>query len=175
MNLLRNAELPARKLSTSHSPNLDLCRITGNRSSMRSIDRAYDRSDINEPPPSIHSLDINRGIHSSHSSIDRKRGADEISVHSARTYDPTFYSGDVNRGADEASLRSYNVRRGSNLSLRSEENIRYGSGIRNHGDYADRDSRRGSDASLLAATLPMQRRPFNTSNEYGIANISESE
>lgn len=171
--MLRSAELPVRKLSASHSPNLDLCRTLGNRSSIRSIDRVYDGADFGyngDLPASLRSLDMNRGIHSSHSSIDRKhRGADEMSVHSvSRAYEPTYYSENIGRSGDESSVRSYNMKKGSNLSLRSEENARYGGG---------RDSRRGSDASLLGlgSTLPMQRRPFNVSNEYGIANISESE
>lgn len=148
LSMLRNAELPSRKLSATHSPNLDLRRIAnggGNRSSMRSLDKTYDGGDL-EVPTSLRSLDIGRDIHSSHSSIDRKRGVDEISLHSAgRPYESAYY----------------------------DENGRYG-GVGQPG--MERDSRHGSDASLLlGATLPLQRRPFNASNEYGIANISESE
>lgn len=167
MHMLRGAELPVRKLSVSHSPNLDLCRTLGSRSSMRSVDRAYEGADFG-----LRSLEISHGIHSSHNSIDRKqRAVDEISVHGVnRAYESSTFCGenDTGEGRDESSTRSYSMKKGSNLSLRSDDNGRYG---------ADRDSRRGSNASLLglASTLPMQRKPFNVSNEYGIANISESE
>lgn len=178
MSALRNAELPPRKLSLTHSPNLDLCRVTGPRSSIRSAERTYDGPDIAETAASLRSLDMGRGIHSSHSSIERKRGVDEMSVHSmSRAYEPTYY-GDVaaTRGTDEASIRSYSLRRGSNLSLRSDDHSRYGHVGRASGpELADHESRHGSDASLIGSTLPMQRRAFNASNEYGIANISESE
>lgn len=179
MSVLRNAELPPRKLSLTHSPNLDLCRVTGPRSSIRSVERTYDGPDIAETAASLHSLDMGRGIHSSHSSMDRKRGVDEMSVHSmSRAYEPTYY-GDAAaaRGADESSIRSYSLQRGSNLSLRSDDHARYGhvSGRASGAELADHESRHGSDASLIGSTLPMQRRPFNASNEYGIANISESE
>ncbi|XP_065199574.1 protocadherin-like wing polarity protein stan [Planococcus citri] len=176
MNILRGAELPVRKLSASHSPNLDLCRMNGNRSSMRSIDRVYDGA---EDGRNMRSMDIcgqgGRGLHSSHSSIDRKRALDEVSIHSAgRNCDPMHFDGGL-RGTDETSVRSFNLKRGSDLSLRSDDPNRYG---RMPNDL-DRESRRGSDASITMlggmATLPMQRRPFYASNEYGIANISESE
>lgn len=183
MNILRGAELPVRKLSASHSPSLDLCRMSGNRSSMRSIDKAYDGGDdICRNPladqPTLHSLDLTHhrgGVHSSHSSIDRKRAIDEVSIHSAsRAYDQQYYDGGRTRNMDESSIRSYNNKRGSDLSLRSDDH-RYGVSNRMNADF-DRESRRGSDVSNhLASTLPLQRRPFYTSNEYGIANISESE
>lgn len=177
MSALRSAELPPRKLSLTHSPNLDLCRMAGPRSSIRSMERAYDGPDIAETAASLRSLDMGRGIHSSHSSIERKRAADEMSVHSmSRAYEPTYYGDAVVRGADESSIRSYSLKRGSNLSLRSDDHARYGHVGRASGaEYADHESRHGSDASLIGSTLPMQRRPFNASNEYGIANISESE
>lgn len=142
--------------------------MSANRSSMRSIDKAYDGiDDRTVEHPTLRSLDISRGIHSSHSSIDRKRGIDEMSVHSvSRAYDQTYYNG--HRNVDENSIRSFNVKRGSDLSLRSDDPNRYG---------FDRESRRGSDASvtLLGSTLPLQRRHFYGSNENVIANISESE
>lgn len=190
MSALRSAELAPRKLSLTHSPTLDLCRVTGPRSSIRSADRTYDgasaAADLAETAASLRSLDVvgrgggGGGVHSSHSSIERKRALDEMSVHSmSRAYEPAYFSDATTRGGgggDESSMRSYSLRRGSNLSLRSDELGRYGPAGRVGGaELAEHESRHGSDASLLGSTLPIQRRPFNASNEYGIANISESE
>lgn len=171
--MLHTSELPSRKLSGSHSPNVDLSRTMGTRTSLRSVDKnGYEICDYGyagtELPASLRSLD--RGIHSSQSSIDRKHSTiDDMSLHSAsRVYEPTYCGENMHREPDQSSVRSYSLRRGSNLSLRSDENSRYG--------VVERDSRRGSNVSLLtASTLPLQRRAFNVSNEYGIANISESE
>lgn len=150
--------------------------MSGNRSSIRSIDKAFERVNSNDTPASLHSLDMNRGIHSSHSSIDRKHGIDETSMHTInRTYEPTFYHENVSRNMDESSVCNFGVRRGSNLSLRSEDNARYGNLGCSNIESTDRCSRRGSDASLLSSTLPMHHRTLNSSNEYGISNISESE
>jgi len=179
--MLHSAELPVKKLNGS--PNVaDLSRTLGTRASVRSIDKnGYEICDYNyattELPAGSSLRSLDRGIHSSHSSIDRKcPTVEELSLRNAsRVYEPTLYgrgeNAMVGRDPDQASMRSYSLRRGSNLSLRIDENAGYGG--------VERESRRGSDASLLAiaaaSTLPMQRRPFHVSNEYGIANISESE